>query len=268
MSEQWFEEVGRRAAGVSDAVPRRRDDRRGDARERDRLALRLRRRRHRDGDGVGGAAPRRRRATEARRARLPLRRRARRGRDQRRRREQQGRRGVREARRGDRRGGRDGHPAGVRRAWARTNCSATTSGSSARSAIPVIVQDASGYVGRPMSIAMQAQAAERVRRRPRPLQARGHADRPAAAAPARRARAARRKIFEGTGGIALVDSYRRGIVGTMPGADLIKGIVALWRALEAKDERRDLRACRCRSRRSSRCRTASTRSSRSRNTCS
>src|SRR5690606_13268330 len=46
------------------------------------------------------------------------------------------------------------------------------------------------------------------------------------------------RVFEGTGGIALVDSYRRGIVGTMPGADLISGIVALWKALEAGDERR------------------------------
>jgi 4-hydroxy-tetrahydrodipicolinate synthase len=51
----------------------------------------------------------------------------------------------------------------------------------------------------------------------------------------------RARIFEGTGGIALVDSHRRGIVGTMPGADLIKGVVALWRALEAKDELRAYR---------------------------
>jgi len=43
-------------------------------------------------------------------------------------------------------------------------------------------------------------------------------------------------VLEGSGGIALVDSYRRGIVGTMPGADLIEGIVALWRALEADDQ--------------------------------
>jgi len=35
-----------------------------------------------------------------------------------------------------------------------------------------------------------------------------------------------------------VDSFRRGIVGTMPGADLIRGIVALWRALQAGDSPR------------------------------
>jgi dihydrodipicolinate synthase/N-acetylneuraminate lyase len=45
-------------------------------------------------------------------------------------------------------------------------------------------------------------------------------------------------VFEGTGGVALVDSFRRGIAGTMPGADLIGGIVALWRALQAGDEQR------------------------------
>ncbi len=36
----------------------------------------------------------------------------------------------------------------------------------------------------------------------------------------------------------LVDSYRRGIVGTMPGADLITAIVALWKALEAGNDAR------------------------------
>jgi dihydrodipicolinate synthase/N-acetylneuraminate lyase len=43
------------------------------------------------------------------------------------------------------------------------------------------------------------------------------------------------RVFEGSGGIALVDGYHRGIVGTMPGADLIDAIVALWRALQAGD---------------------------------
>ncbi len=45
-------------------------------------------------------------------------------------------------------------------------------------------------------------------------------------------------VFEGSGGIMLVDSYRRGIVGTMPGADLIRALVPLWQALEAGDEKR------------------------------
>ena len=33
----------------------------------------------------------------------------------------------------------------------------------------------------------------------------------------------------------MLDSYRRGVVGTMPGADLVEPLVAFWRALEAGD---------------------------------
>ncbi len=49
------------------------------------------------------------------------------------------------------------------------------------------------------------------------------------------------RVFEGTGGMALVDSFRRGIVGTIPGADLIRGIVTLWRALKSGDDARAYR---------------------------
>lgn len=101
-------------------------------------------------------------------------------------------------------------------------------------AIPVIVQDASGYVGRPMAIGMQAQLLElfgpdRVLYKPEasPIGPKLSELRDATHGLAR--------VFEGAGGIALVDSFRRGIVGTMPGADLIRGIVPLWRALEAGD---------------------------------
>ena len=100
--------------------------------------------------------------------------------------------------------------------------------------LPVIVQDASGYVGRPMSIEVQAKLlaewGERVLFKPEatPIGPRLTALREATGGKAR--------VFEGTGGIALVDSYRRGIVGTMPGADLVTGIVALWRALGERDE--------------------------------
>jgi len=46
------------------------------------------------------------------------------------------------------------------------------------------------------------------------------------------------QIFEGSGGISLVDSYRRGIVGTMPGAEIIDAQVALWEALARGDSSR------------------------------
>ena len=100
--------------------------------------------------------------------------------------------------------------------------------------IPVIVQDASGYVGKPMPIAMQARllaefGPERVQFKPEatPIGPK--------LSELRDATGGRARVFEGTGGIALVDSFRRGIVGTMPGADLIRGLVPLWRALVAGD---------------------------------
>jgi 4-hydroxy-tetrahydrodipicolinate synthase len=102
--------------------------------------------------------------------------------------------------------------------------------------IPVIVQDASGYVGRPMPIALQVKLLEafgpdRVLFKPEatPIGPRLTELRDATGGAA--------KVFEGTGGLALVDSFRRGIVGTMPGSDLIRAVVALWRALRNGDDR-------------------------------
>ena len=100
--------------------------------------------------------------------------------------------------------------------------------------IPMIVQDASGYVGKPMPIAMQARlleevGSERVQYKPEasPIGPK--------LSELRDATKGRARVFEGTGGIALVDSFKRGVVGTMPGADLIRGLVPLWKALEAGD---------------------------------
>jgi 4-hydroxy-tetrahydrodipicolinate synthase len=103
--------------------------------------------------------------------------------------------------------------------------------------IPIIVQDASGYVGRPLSIGMQAKlldqyGAERILFKPEaapigPRLSELHA-----------ATGGQARVFEGSGGIALVESYRRGIVGTMPGAEIVDAILALWQALETGDDRR------------------------------
>lgn len=100
--------------------------------------------------------------------------------------------------------------------------------------VPVIVQDASGYVGKPMPIAMQARlldrfGPERVLYKPEasPIGPK--------LSELRDATGGRARVFEGTGGISLVDSFKRGVVGTMPGADLIRGIVPLWRALQSGD---------------------------------
>jgi len=102
--------------------------------------------------------------------------------------------------------------------------------------VPVIVQDASGYLGRPMSIAFQSalwhRFGDRLWFKP---EAEPLGQRQSALLDATGGQAV---IFEGSGGIALVDAHRRGIHGTMPACDLLDGIVALWYALEAGDEER------------------------------
>ena len=42
-------------------------------------------------------------------------------------------------------------------------------------------------------------------------------------------------VFDGNGGLYMIDSYRRGISGLMPACDLIRGTVAIWSALENGD---------------------------------
>ncbi|MEZ6075131.1 MAG: dihydrodipicolinate synthase family protein [Pirellulaceae bacterium] len=103
--------------------------------------------------------------------------------------------------------------------------------------IPLIVQDASGYVGASIDLSVYLElleqfGSERIYFKPEasPLGPNLSKLRDATKGEAR--------IFEGSGGINLVDCYRRGIVGTMPGTDLLDGIVALWQALVARDDDR------------------------------
>lgn len=103
--------------------------------------------------------------------------------------------------------------------------------------IPLVVQDASSYVGAPIDLWVYLQLLDqfgptRIFFKPEasPLGPNLSKLRDATNGDAR--------IFEGSGGINLVDCFRRGIVGTMPGTDLLDGIVALWTALKAGDEQR------------------------------
>lgn len=92
--------------------------------------------------------------------------------------------------------------------------------------VPVVVQDASGYIGRPLSIEVQREIlddyGDRVYFKPE-------------AAPIgprltmlREATGGRARVIEGTGGGALIDSFRRGIVGTMPGTEVCWAIQRIW----------------------------------------
>ena len=106
--------------------------------------------------------------------------------------------------------------------------------------IPLIVQDASSYVGAAIDLRVYIDLLEQF----------GH-DRiffkPEASplgpnlSKLRDATQGKARIFEGSGGINLVDCYRRGIAGTMPGTDLLDAVVALWKALKAGDEARSYR---------------------------
>jgi 4-hydroxy-tetrahydrodipicolinate synthase len=103
--------------------------------------------------------------------------------------------------------------------------------------IPLVVQDASSYVGAAIDLGVYLRlleefGADRIFFKPEasPLGPNLSKLRDASHGTAR--------IFEGSGGINLVDCYRRGIVGTMPGTDLLDAIVALWRALQSGDEER------------------------------
>lgn len=106
----------------------------------------------------------------------------------------------------------------------------------AESDLPVIIQDASGYVGPPMSIGFQVNILDALGARAwfKP-EAPPFGQR---VSRLREASGGRARVLEGSGGISLVDSYRRGIVGTMPAADVCWSLVSLWRALESGDESR------------------------------
>ena len=99
--------------------------------------------------------------------------------------------------------------------------------------LPVIVQDASSYVGNAIPVGEQAgffnRNPDRVMFKPEanPL---GPTISALVEATGRRAR-----IFEGSGGLLLPESHLRGVCGTMPGGDLPWVTVALWNALENGD---------------------------------
>lgn len=99
---------------------------------------------------------------------------------------------------------------------------------------PLIVQDASGYVGKPLSIELQAsimaeRGSDTIAFKPEapPLGQRTSALLTATDNEA--------SIFEGSGGLALLDTHPRGVVGTMPGPDITWAIARLWSALETDD---------------------------------
>jgi 2-keto-3-deoxy-L-arabinonate dehydratase len=103
--------------------------------------------------------------------------------------------------------------------------------------LPLVVQDASSYLGSAIELGVYLRlldelSEQRIFFKPEAQPLGPNLSR------LRDASGGKARIFEGSGGINLVDCFRRGIVGTMPAVDLLDGIVSLWRALRAGDEER------------------------------
>lgn len=100
--------------------------------------------------------------------------------------------------------------------------------------IPVIVQDASNYLGKPIELSTYVELIdtygnERVQFKPeaKPVKERLQE--------LNKISNNRAKVFEGQGGIDLLDTHPLGVVGTMPGAEVSWALVALWKSLNEKN---------------------------------
>jgi 4-hydroxy-tetrahydrodipicolinate synthase len=100
--------------------------------------------------------------------------------------------------------------------------------------ITVIVQDASNYLGAPIELDTYVELIdkygdEREQFKPeaKPVKERLET--------LNKISDNRARVFEGQGGIDLLDTHPLGVKGTMPGAEVPWAIVGLWKALEKKD---------------------------------
>lgn len=101
--------------------------------------------------------------------------------------------------------------------------------------LTVIVQDASGYLGAPIphSVYLNLLATfdpEKIVFKPE-----APPNGPSISA-LRDATSGAARIFEGSGGVYLIDSMRRGVEGTMPGMELVDVIVKIWKAIKSGDD--------------------------------
>jgi len=100
--------------------------------------------------------------------------------------------------------------------------------------ITVIVQDASNYLGAPIELDTYVElidkyGEERVQFKPEAKPVKERLEQ------LNKISNSRARVFEGQGGIDLLDTHPLGVKGTMPGAEVPWAIVGLWKALENKD---------------------------------
>ena len=101
--------------------------------------------------------------------------------------------------------------------------------------VPLIVQDASGYVGEAIPLTVYLQLLERFG--PQRILFKPEKSPVGEVVTALRlATDGAARVFDGSGGNLLIDSYRRGICGTIPGAEFLDAVVAVWSSLQSNDE--------------------------------
>lgn len=101
--------------------------------------------------------------------------------------------------------------------------------------IPLIVQDASNYMGQPLDLQLYGDlikkyGTDKVQFKP---EAKPVKERAAALQEIANGKA---KIFEGQSGIDLLDTHPLGLVGTMPGSEIPWAIIKFWDALEVNNQ--------------------------------
>ena len=100
--------------------------------------------------------------------------------------------------------------------------------------IPIVVQDASNYMGQPLPMELYERllsdfGTERIQFKP---EAKPVRDRVARLQEITQGKA---QVFEGQSGMDLLQTHELGLVGTMPGSEIVWAIAPLWQALEAGD---------------------------------
>ncbi|TDC83980.1 dihydrodipicolinate synthase family protein [Micromonospora sp. KC606] len=100
--------------------------------------------------------------------------------------------------------------------------------------IPVLIHHAKSLAKQPLGIAPQARLLDRFG--PDRVMFKPEASpTPPRVSQLRAATGGRARIFEGDGGMMLLDCHRRGLTGTIPATEIAEIVVALWKLLEAGD---------------------------------
>ncbi len=101
--------------------------------------------------------------------------------------------------------------------------------------VPIIVQDASGYLGAAIPHSVYLRLLDKFDTQKIVFKPEAPPNGPCISA-LRDATHGQARIFEGSGGVYLIDSMRRGVEGTMPGMELVDAMVAIWRAMKRGDD--------------------------------